>query len=66
MREDDEPIKEPELKDEEWSEPDDESLLIEEDDLDSFVEKSEEEDFELPDFLMIMLFHHFVGKMHLK
>lgn len=46
---DDESSKEPELKDEDWSEPDDESLLMEED-IDSLLEKDEDEDSDLPVF----------------
>jgi RNA polymerase nonessential primary-like sigma factor len=49
MKEDDESIKEPDIKDDEWSEPDDSSLLIEED-IDLEIEKAvEEESDDLPD-----------------
>lgn len=66
MHEDDESIKEPELKDEDWSEPDDESLLIEED-IDSLLEKDEvDPDPELPDFSDDTAFPSFRGKNALK
>lgn len=50
MNEEDEPIKETDIKDEEWSEPDDNSLLIE-DDIELEIEKAEgDEELEIPDF----------------
>lgn len=49
MQDDEEPIKDKEFKEEEWSEPDDESLLSEED-VEPDIEKMEEELDELPEF----------------
>jgi RNA polymerase nonessential primary-like sigma factor len=62
MHNDDEPIKEPEIKDEEWSEPDDSSLLMEDDDIDAFIEKPEEEEAGFDD----TVFPSFRGKSALK
>lgn len=49
MQDEEEPIKDKEFKEEEWSEPDDDSLLSEED-VEPDIEKMEEDLDEFPEF----------------